>query len=516
MSATNGSLANISTLCPYVWDVGERNISAFCCAAKDNQTDTFYLDFGYDTTLAAVICSVVAILLWVFSVLFYLTCKYGCCFCCENQVADQSTAATAQHGLALAPLWLLLLCSLVVTHSYFFSSIKRGGSAKSAALHLMPDLLHLYGMCCTVVILTFYYDQHLEPVPGIDQYMKPFWPLLLADLLGITGVMLRLCSHCCSTPNRPAVPGAAVPLRFGQLQGIAGSPPYQMHLVGEGDPHARRTSAARTSVTAKGPVCDYQLACLRFKKSLGIPESYFSHEQDKCFCETCHKARGDDDYYTRGEPEKKYAVPVGWTRFGLSLNPSFKDSELNVFDNWHRAYHGTDPDVVKKILQNSSQLLMAGDVALGGRKLGERDGHFNPKRKPEGFDTAQLFVTPSIVYAGDDAYASPKKFEDDGKVYGARVAFQLCIRPDSYEVGPETIGARREGRTIDPLFSNDELEWSTKERGGTALYGLLVKLETFVEGQADDRVDIDELLAELRFLKMLYLLGALGSEGDDD
>ncbi|KAI8515013.1 hypothetical protein Bbelb_076040 [Branchiostoma belcheri] len=46
---------------------------------------------------------------------------------------------------ALAPLWLLLLCSLVATHCYFFSSIKKGGEAKSAALHLTPDLLHLYG-----------------------------------------------------------------------------------------------------------------------------------------------------------------------------------------------------------------------------------------------------------------------------------------------------------------------------------------------------------------------------------
>ncbi|XP_078582506.1 uncharacterized protein LOC144865563 [Branchiostoma floridae x Branchiostoma japonicum] len=139
---------------------------------------------------------------------------------------------------ALAPLWLLLLCTLVVTHSYFFSSIRKGGKAKSAALHLTPDLLHLYGMCCTAVILTFYYDQHLQIVPDIDQYMKPFWPLLLADLLGITGVLLRLCSHCCSTPSRPAAP--PVPTRFGQLQGIAGStsPPREFKFSLR-SPHSR-------------------------------------------------------------------------------------------------------------------------------------------------------------------------------------------------------------------------------------------------------------------------------------
>ncbi|KAI8506781.1 hypothetical protein Bbelb_152220 [Branchiostoma belcheri] len=355
----------------------------------------------------------------------------------------------------------------VVTHCYFFSGIVRGGSAKSAALHLAPDLLHLYGICCTAVILTFYYDQHLESAPGIDQYMKPFWPLLLADLLGITGVLLILCR------NRYR---CSLAIAWSRAQVSATCQKYlPLHLP-------------RHHLKDKrwDPVCDYQSACERFQKSLGIDGNYFSHEQDKCFCETCHKARGDKDTYSRGEPEKTYAMPVGWTRFGLSLNPTFKDSELNVFDNWHRAYHGTHPDAVKKILQNSSQLLMPGDVALGGRKLGEREGHFNPTSKPEGFDTAQVFVTPSIVYAGLDAYASPQRFEDDGKVYKARVAFQLCIRPDSYTIGPETVGARRRGETIDPLFSNDELEWSTKERGGTALYGLLVKLEPFVDDSEGD------------------------------
>ncbi|XP_078663714.1 uncharacterized protein LOC144906894 [Branchiostoma floridae x Branchiostoma belcheri] len=730
MIATNGSLANTSTVCPYVWEVGVRNISATCCSAKDNQSDTFYLDFGYDTTSTAIICCVVAILLWAFSVVFYLKCKYGWCFCRKIQNADPDlsgadddlddplwwekrriffdvfrlfatllvamhffpipsinlniTATIAiiplvtldgiffvlflrwqnreelikplkyyvtfyvvitgfpigtvakfvvasyyddpekiplfamflPHGIlfyslplialvyfvinichkehrdcsvvwtsligkliflaawvlsmvgityyvwpqslpyityieylapctlsqALAPMWLLLLYSLVVTHCYIFSGIVKGGSAKSAALHLAPDLLHLYGICCTAVILTFYYDQHLESAPGIDQYMKPFWPLLLADLLGITGVLLILCRnrYRCSTPNRPFNQSVSISLEqlrdttepsysgysleplpsFSHVPEVpastpATSPPEGQtmdHLAGEDD-------AAKTAATIKDPVCDYQSACERFQKSLGIDDSYFSHEQDKCFCEACHKARGDKDSYSRGEPEKTYAMPVGWTRFGLSLNPTFKDSELNVFDNWHRAYHGTHPDAVKKILQNSSQLLMPGDVALGGRKLGEREGHFNPTSKPEGFDTAQVFVTPSIVYAGLDAYASPQRFEDDGKVYKARVAFQLCIRPNSYTIGPETVGARSMGETIDPLFSNDELEWSTKERGGTALYGLLVKLEPFVDDS--DGVDIDEsTYAKLRLSKtldMLYLLGVLSSvDGDYD
>ena len=51
---------------------------------------------------------------------------------------------------------------------------------------------------------------------------------------------------------------------------------------------------------------------------------------------------------------------------------------------------------------------------------------------------------------------------------------QLCINPDSYQVGPQTIAATSE---IDPKFSNQEIEWSTKQRGSIILYGLLVKLD---------------------------------------
>ena len=50
-----------------------------------------------------------------------------------------------------------------------------------------------------------------------------------------------------------------------------------------------------------------------------------------------------------------------------------------------------------------------GDVALGGKKIGERAGHFDDKSKPEGFDTKQIFVSPSIRYAGHNAYATPAR-----------------------------------------------------------------------------------------------------------
>ena len=61
-----------------------------------------------------------------------------------------------------------------------------------------------------------------------------------------------------------------------------------------------------------------------------------------------------------------------------------------------------------------------------------------------------------------------------GETYNTRVAFQVFISPDAYEVGPETIGAKSK---IDPQFSNSDIEWFTNQQGSTILYGLLIKVE---------------------------------------
>ena len=42
------------------------------------------------------------------------------------------------------------------------------------------------------------------------------------------------------------------------------------------------------------------------------------------------------------------------------------------------------------------------------------------------------------------------------------------------KVGPQTLGL---SESLDPRFNNTEIEWVTKERGGTLLYGLLVRVE---------------------------------------
>ena len=54
------------------------------------------------------------------------------------------------------------------------------------------------------------------------------------------------------------------------------------------------------------------------------------------------------------------------------------------------------------------------------------------------------------------------------------MVFQICVKPGSYKIGPQTVGANEQ---IDPKFSNTEVQWSTKEKGATILCALLVKVE---------------------------------------
>lgn len=68
------------------------------------------------------------------------------------------------------------------------------------------------------------------------------------------------------------------------------------------------------------------------------------------------------------------------------------------------------------------------------------------------------------------------RFQDprSHRCHHAQVGFQVCVRPGSYKVGPQTLN---QSESLDPRFSNSEIEWITKEQGGTLLYGLLIRVE---------------------------------------
>lgn len=137
-------------------------------------------------------------------------------------------------------------------------------------------------------------------------------------------------------------------------------------------------------------------------------EEYLDETHNECYCAVCHKSKQQPDFYERGDPPKCYSLPIGWYRFGLKV-PA-KTIAQKAFDRWHRAFHGTQSDRVIKILQHGD-LLMPGDRTAEGDKLRELDDHYNEKTKPKGFNTKQVFVSPTIKYAGLDTYARPQRLK---------------------------------------------------------------------------------------------------------
>ena len=109
----------------------------------------------------------------------------------------------------------------------------------------------------------------------------------------------------------------------------------------------------------------------------------------------------------------------------------------------------------------------------------------------EQFDPVQIFTSKSIEYAALECYCSTAEFQ--GRKF--KVAFEVRQQPNSYSVGQETVGVgasprgtRKDPastRTIDPLFSNDELENYTKVRTALELQRLLVRVLDDTEPEPD-------------------------------
>ncbi|XP_072523105.1 neuralized-like protein 4 isoform X1 [Salminus brasiliensis] len=225
--------------------------------------------------------------------------------------------------------------------------------------------------------------------------------------------------------------------------------------------------------------CEYQALCSRFKELLTLPDGYFNEDAkyNLCYCESCHKLRGDEAYYKRGEPPRDYALPFGWCRFALRIKPHCEVS--NTFKKWHIAYHGTSVGSLRRALDHSqllaaesSSVFSASPVKVEGHgSYGEPEENSAPER-----EIPRVRLSPTMRYSGLEVFAPKVQFRDPRSLrcHHAQVGFQVCVRPGSYKVGPQSLGV---SESLDPRFSNTEIEWITKEKGGTLLYGLLIRVE---------------------------------------
>uniref|UniRef100_A0A3Q0SCH3 Neuralized-like protein 4 n=1 Tax=Amphilophus citrinellus TaxID=61819 RepID=A0A3Q0SCH3_AMPCI len=215
--------------------------------------------------------------------------------------------------------------------------------------------------------------------------------------------------------------------------------------------------------------CEYQALCSRFKDLLTLPDGYFSEDAkyNLCYCESCHKLRGDDAYYKRGEPPRDYALPFGWCRF-----------VSNALKKWHIAYHGTSVGALRRALDHNQLLPGTSSIfSVSPVKVEGPNGYSEPEENSApGREVPRVRLSPTMRYSGLEIFAPKVQFRDprSHRCHQAQVGFQVCVRPGSYKVGAPTLG---HSEPLDPRFSNSEIEWITKEQGGTLLYGLLIRVE---------------------------------------
>ncbi|KAK2155775.1 hypothetical protein NP493_2044g00004 [Ridgeia piscesae] len=203
---------------------------------------------------------------------------------------------------------------------------------------------------------------------------------------------------------------------------------------------------------------------------------------NKCYCEHCHSSRNGSVYRVRGQPAKKYGVPVGWSRIGL--HTPVQAEAHDAFAKWHRAYHGTKTHRVADILKVGHLIRPGnthfGDIAMGGEEV--RVGHSS--NIPEDMTTC-IFLSPSFRYAAREAYATPSRYFDDETQtwYYAQVVIKVLVLPDSYGTCGQSV---RTEFTKDPEIEDSEFEWYTKERGSIIIYGLLISLQGSDDGSDSD------------------------------
>uniref|UniRef100_A0A8C8C7D8 Neuralized-like protein 4 n=1 Tax=Oncorhynchus tshawytscha TaxID=74940 RepID=A0A8C8C7D8_ONCTS len=228
--------------------------------------------------------------------------------------------------------------------------------------------------------------------------------------------------------------------------------------------------------------CEYQALCSRFKDLLTLPDGYFNEDAkyNLCYCESCHKLRGDESYYKRGEPPRDYALPFGWCRFALR-------SEVTDSQSWHIAYHGTSVGALRRTLDHAQLLSGTSSIfSVSPVKTEGPNGYSEPEENSSNSlpdrdrerdrEVPRVQLSPTMRYSGLEMFAPKVQFRDPRShcCHQAQVGFQVCVRPGSYKVGPQTLGAIE---PLDPRFSNTEIEWITKDQGGTLLYGLLIRVE---------------------------------------
>ena len=204
------------------------------------------------------------------------------------------------------------------------------------------------------------------------------------------------------------------------------------------------------------PCLELRSLAIKFLDTLKINGYNFDICVDRCFCKNCEPQL----IWYRGEPKVKYALPIGWYRFGIKIRDEYINNKIEM-SNWHVGYHGTNVKVVKSIIEHK-RIMFPGDTLNDGTKLKVAHNQCYGNE----FKSSVIYISPSIKYAKEYSYGT----QFNGKE--VKTVFQCRIKPGIYKKRRETLAFGN--KVIDENFSNDEIEWVTDDRTGVVPFGLLI------------------------------------------
>ncbi|XP_017783812.1 PREDICTED: neuralized-like protein 4 [Nicrophorus vespilloides] len=172
--------------------------------------------------------------------------------------------------------------------------------------------------------------------------------------------------------------------------------------------------------------CQYQQDCIKFKKSLLLPDDYFLSEDPICYCNNCYRIISQDVDSLKDESL------IGWVKFPL------KNIQNIQTDKWHTAYYPTKLGTIRGILDKGQ--LLTKEQMLYSNLIGQR------------YDDVHVVFSPSLQQSLEEPFRL-----DSGR--DALATFQLLVKPGAYSV------------------ARDCPEWSTKETGAISLHALLLQLK---------------------------------------
>jgi hypothetical protein len=212
---------------------------------------------------------------------------------------------------------------------------------------------------------------------------------------------------------------------------------------------------------SKASGCSYQALAREFAASLNWDKAFFDDSNDRCYCSRCYKDSWND---VIPAGDSKYVIPRGWVRLGLVVDP-VTAKKHDIWNKWIVTYHGTSKVAAESIITHR-HFCMPGDVLIDGTKLAIRPGHIPGQ--------IYIYTSPTIAYSSSPVYSPVYNFHstENNSNYEAQIVLHCRQMPTTFQIGPETIGAKEQ---ICPHVPNSQMEYYTDRRATLVAYGLLVR-----------------------------------------